>query len=117
MGNYKPPDGRGDKSSTNGYDSIYNSHTYRDYVINKRPYQFKAKGFVVFLSIDIIGLFIILGFIKTLSDAKEIIALIVAMWWIGARAIIITVKILSFYGKNSESIRKGIKAIRDLFKE
>lgn len=117
MGINKTPDGLGHQSSENGYDSIHKSHTYRDYIFTKRPQNAKTKRLVVFLSIDIIALFIVLGIVDRLSDAKELIALIVGIWYLAARAIIIWVKILDFMGKNHDSIKNGWQVIKAAFKK
>lgn len=117
MGISKADDEPGHQSPANGYDSIYNTHTYRDYIFNKRPKNVNTKRNVVLLTVDVISLFIIMGIIKRLTDAKEIIALIVGIWYLGARSVIITVKIMSFVGKYAESIKKGFGFFKDIFKE
>lgn len=117
MGTYKADDELGHKSPRNGYDSLYDSHTYRDYILDKRPRHVSAKRFVVFLSVDLVALFILIGIIDNLSSAKEIIALIVAIFWLTARAVIIALKAVNFWGNNSESIKKGLRSLRDMFKE
>lgn len=117
MGINKTPDELGHQSSQNGYDSIYKSNTYRDYIFNKRPTNTKTKRLVIFLSIDLIALFIVLGIIKRLSDAKEIVALIVGVWYLAARAIIIWIKILDFMGKNHDNIKSGWQVIKAAFKK
>lgn len=107
----------GQEPPVNGHDNLYGSYHWSDYIITKRPQNVLAKRAIVFLSVDVVALFIVCGIIKNLSNAKEVIALIVAIWWLGARAIIVTVKIVSFWGKNSDSIKKGIRSLKQLFKE
>lgn len=117
MGIYKADDELGNQSPRNGYDTIYDSHTYSDYLFNKRPKSVSAKRFVVFLSIDLMAIFTICGIIDKLTTTKEIIALFVAIAYLVVRLVIIIVKLFSFYGKNHESIKKGWRSIKDLFKE
>lgn len=115
MGISKTDDELGREPSKNGSDPIYYPPNWRYSIINERPKNVRTKKAVVLFSIDIIGLFILIGIVKKMTDAKEIIALIVAIWWVGGRAVIITVKVMSFMGKNSESIKKGIKTLKELF--
>lgn len=116
MGINKTNDGVGGDTSANGNDPFHYPSSWRDSIVVKRPENVRTKRVVVLLSVDILAFFIIVGIIKRLTDAKEIIALIVAIWWLGARSVLITVKILAFWGKNEGGIRKGIKALKDMFR-
>lgn len=117
MGINKADDDLGRESPVNGYDSIYRSHTYRDYLLNKRPKNVSAKRFVVFLSCDILAVFTLLGIIDKLTTTKEIIVLIVVIGYAVVRLAISIVKFFAFVGRNREGIKNGIKTIRELFNE
>jgi hypothetical protein len=109
--------GVGQEQPTNGHDDIYGPASWRDYILNKRPKNVRAKRAVVLFSVDIIMLGILIGIIKTLTESKELLAFIVSIAWVAGRTVIIAFKILSFWGKHSESIQRGIRAIKEMFKE
>lgn len=107
----------GDQSSENGNDPILYPPNWSYYVVNKRPESPQTKRGVIFFCVDLVALFVVIGIIKNLTSLKEIIGLIVAVWWLGGRAVMITMKGLSFWGNHAEGIKKGIKAIKELFTE
>jgi len=117
MGINKADDDMGHQSPLNGYDSIYSAHTVRDYLFNKRPANVSAKRFVIFFSVDIIMLFVTCGIIDKLTTGKEFIALFVAIAWLVIRVIMGAFKVFVFVGRNRDSIKKGIKSIKELFHE
>jgi len=117
MGINKTDDELGHKSPLNGYDDVYGPPNWRYYLLNSRPKDVSAKRFVVFLSADVLTLFVLGGIIDKLTTTKEIIALIVAICYLIVRLAIGIVKLFAFVGRNHEGITKGLKTMKDIFNE
>jgi hypothetical protein len=118
MGNNKPVNNFGDQSSNNGHELFYDSTTYRNSLVNQRPKRLITKGTVIFFSLDIAAITIsFIGILHLLSDIKIALLLLASFCYLVGRAVIIWGKVFAFWGKHSESIRKGWKSFKEMFNE
>ena len=117
MGINQADDELGHQPPANGYDDFFGPPNWSYYILNKRPSGVSAKRTVIFVSIDLLALFVLMGIIDNLTTTKEVIALIVAIGYLVVRLAIGIVKLLAFVGRNREGIKKGIRSLKELFKE
>lgn len=117
MGINKTPDELGHQPPPNGYDDFYGANMWSDHLVNKRPKNVSAKRFVVFLSLDLLTLFTLMGIIDRLTTTKEIIVLCVAVLYVIVRLAIGIAKFFAFVGRNRDGIKKGLRTIKELFHE
>lgn len=100
--------------SNNG---VHYPANWRDSIIKKRPKRLSPKRAVMLLTLDVIVVINLLGLIDHLNDWKQVLAFIIGVLYLAGRTGIIFFKLIVFIGKNSEWIKKGFRAIKEIIKE
>lgn len=105
------------QSSDNGHDPIYYPANWRDSVVTGRPKALLSKRSMIFLSIDVMAILYLIGIIDKLNTWKEITILLAGVLYLLARMTMTVMKLFVFASKNSDSLKKGWKSIKDIINE
>lgn len=104
------------RSSNNGYDVLYNSQTYKDYVMKRRR-PLISSNTVMFFSLDIVGAVVFLGIVQQLGGWAKILLSAVPILYMTFRFIMFALKSLVWLGRNKKGLKDGIDAAKDIFND